>query len=274
LHPRSQWRQAYLKPGESLTLKPGQFVLGRTYEKFSIPEEYAGKLEGRSSFARMGLAIHCSGDFINPHWRGHMPIQLINLGSQTIKIFPYLPICQLILITLTSRPEHLYGERELQSKYMDDDGGPSYWWRDKRIRLLQTKFGERDITVDIQDRILNTIGYQEIEVLERFETFFANTDTKNLSNADLLLDTFAKSEDKRRLFITVSKWLVGFSFTAFFALSLRQLFFSPQYTISDFIVWAITILLLPLAYYMTVHNFGDHLGEREVNHIRAQQKQA
>src|SRR5205085_4347843 len=121
----------------SIVLKPSEMLLGRTYEIFTIPKDHAGKLEGRSSFARLGLAVHCSADFINPGYRGHMPLQLINFSRSSIRVFPLIPICQLILVRLSSTPTRVYGDRELSSKYMDDDGGPSYWWRDKRIKSLK-----------------------------------------------------------------------------------------------------------------------------------------
>lgn len=120
-------------------------LLGRTYDSFTIPPTLAGKLEGRSSFARMGLATHCSADFINPGYRGKMPLQLVNFGRTTIRLVPFVPICQLIFIQVSSHPERLYGERELSSKYMDDDGGPSYWWRDKRVKELQAALREHDL---------------------------------------------------------------------------------------------------------------------------------
>jgi deoxycytidine triphosphate deaminase len=83
--PRRHWRKILLGAGESIKLRPGEMILGRTFEAFSIPRSCAGKLEGRSSFARMGLAIHCSADFINPAWRGRMPLQLTNLGASSIR---------------------------------------------------------------------------------------------------------------------------------------------------------------------------------------------
>src|SRR5208337_5350450 len=92
-------------------------------------------------------------------------------GTSAIRIFPFIPICQLILIKLTSLPSRLYGTEELQSKYMDDDGGPSYWWRDKRIRALQQVFTEKSVELFVQERILEKIGIQEPEIIERFERF-------------------------------------------------------------------------------------------------------
>jgi deoxycytidine triphosphate deaminase len=195
--PRRHWKRIALKPNECHTIRPGEILLGRTYEKFSIPPICAGKIEGRSSFARMGLSVHCTGEFINPGWRGHMPLQLVNFGPHPIKVFPYLPMCQLMLITLSETPDKLYGERELQSKYMDDDGGPSYWWRDKRIQRLHTALQQSDVALAIQRELLETVGVQEPEVLERFETFVDKHPVGALESSEILLHHFSRAEDER-----------------------------------------------------------------------------
>ncbi len=62
-----------------------------------------------------------------------MPLQLYNAGEYPIVITPYLPLCQLMLIPLSGLPERSYGEPELESKYINDDGGPSLWWRDRLV---------------------------------------------------------------------------------------------------------------------------------------------
>lgn len=194
LSPRRYWKKVVLRDGGSIELKPGDMLLGRTCEEFSIPSDCAGKLEGRSSFARMGLAVHCAADFINPGYRGRMPLQLVNLGKHRIELVPYAPICQLMLIKLSGKPDREYGDKELFSKYMHDDGGPSYWWRDKRIRDLQQHMNERDLATGLQEEILTIIGPCEPELIERFERFVAKQSTGNISNARDVLESFASSE--------------------------------------------------------------------------------
>jgi len=196
LAPRRYWKKFVLKEGEHLTIKPGELILGRIYEKFTIPKKCAGKIEGRSSFSRMGLGIHICCDFINPGYRGHMPLQIVNYSKSVIKIFPYIDICQLMLIRLNGIPEKLYGVNELQSKYMDDDGGPSYWWRDKRIKKLQELFAKKDLSIEIQENILKQIGVQEPEIIERFENYISKCKTQDISNVDTVLEKFGRKEEK------------------------------------------------------------------------------
>jgi hypothetical protein len=52
---------------------------------------------------------------------------------------------------------------------MDDDGGPSYWWRDKRIRQLQEALREYDVAEKIQAEVLDVIGPCEPDLIEQFE---------------------------------------------------------------------------------------------------------
>lgn len=196
LAPRRYWKKKVLRKNEYITLKPGKLLLGRVAAKFTIPKDCAGKIEGRSSFARMGLGIHCTCDYINPGYRGHMPLELYNYGPNPIKIFPYIPICQLILIRLSSETNRLYGVEELQSKYMDDDGGPSYWWRDKRIKSLQKVFSDKSVEIFVQEQLIEKIGVQEPEIIERFESLVEKKPEISNENADLLLEEFTKSENE------------------------------------------------------------------------------
>ncbi|MCR6645346.1 MAG: dCTP deaminase [Terricaulis sp.] len=117
-------------------LRPGCSVLARTYEKFSIPEGFVGWLVGRSSLARLGLSVCSAAHFINPGWRGHMPLLISNNSPFAIRIQPYLGIVQFCLLTSSSVPSRLYGARGIGSKYVDDDGGPSRFWQDHTIKRL------------------------------------------------------------------------------------------------------------------------------------------
>lgn len=82
-------KRVELKEGEFIGIKPGQVVMGRIYERFRMPPDCAGKIEGRSSYARLGLAVHLTGDFINPGWEGYMPLQMFNAGPYPILLPPF-----------------------------------------------------------------------------------------------------------------------------------------------------------------------------------------
>src|SRR4051794_14711299 len=134
LAPRRWWKEYNVAAGRSITLKPGGMLLGHVLERFQLPAGGAGRIQGRSSYARLGLMVHCAADFINPGWRGRFPLQLINLGKAPIKLYPGLPICQLLLVKVHGTVARPYGHAELGSLYVEDDGGPSFWWRDRLLR--------------------------------------------------------------------------------------------------------------------------------------------
>lgn len=88
MNPRHDWEAFNAGPDEVFSLRPGQMLLARTYEAFNMPPDLAGRLAGRSSYARLGIAIHCGADHINPGWKGRMPLQLVNLSPRTIRFSP------------------------------------------------------------------------------------------------------------------------------------------------------------------------------------------
>lgn len=271
LAPRRYWRRITLGEGESITLKPREMVLGRTLETFSIPPECAGKLEGRSSFNRMGLTIHCSGDFINPGWRGKMPLQLINFSESSITLFPRIPICQLILIRLSSRPTHLYGERQLSSKYMDDDGGPSYWWRDRRIEQLQQALGEHDVTERIQNQILQLLGPQDPELVERFERMIRQLPKAKFTHADQILESFAKQEDNASFRARLSRGIqVGLA-PLLVATSIGSLFSQPfgwqRYGWLHYTLWILTAISIPVSLLGYKRELGEYFGVKQLRAV-------
>ncbi len=54
--------------GEAFILHPGEFVLGSTYERVTLPDDLVGRIEGKSSLGRLGLLIHSSLPGSEPVW--------------------------------------------------------------------------------------------------------------------------------------------------------------------------------------------------------------
>lgn len=82
--------------GESLTIKPGETVLGITQEKVSLADGLSGWLEGRSRFARVGLLVHISASFMQPGISNHQVLEISNFGPIALKLIPGTPVCQFI----------------------------------------------------------------------------------------------------------------------------------------------------------------------------------
>jgi dCTP deaminase len=108
--------------GEPFVLHPGEFVLGSTLEICSLPDDLAGRLEGKSSLGRLGLLTHSTAGFIDPGFSGHITLELSNVANLPITLWPGMKIGQLCLLRLTSPAEHPYGSAGVGSKYQGQRG--------------------------------------------------------------------------------------------------------------------------------------------------------
>ena len=104
---------------EPYCLKPGEAVLGATHEAVTIPDDLVGFVEGRSSIARVFMQIHAAG-LLDPGYHGHPTLEIVNHGPHTIWLNAGDPICQLVLLRLTTRCERPYGSEGLGSRYQGD----------------------------------------------------------------------------------------------------------------------------------------------------------
>jgi dCTP deaminase len=98
-----------LREGEPFMLHPGLFVLGRTHETVELPISEGGpwlaaRVEGRSSYARCGLVVHFTAPTIHAGFKGTITLEIMNFGRYPVALYPYTPICQLIVEQLDSRP--------------------------------------------------------------------------------------------------------------------------------------------------------------------------
>jgi dCTP deaminase len=103
-------------------LHPGEFVLGSTLEVVSLPDDLAGRLEGKSSLGRLGLLTHSTAGFIDPGFSGHITLELSNVATLPIKLFPGMKIGQLCLFRLSSPADHPYGSDKYGSRYQGQRG--------------------------------------------------------------------------------------------------------------------------------------------------------
>jgi deoxycytidine triphosphate deaminase len=262
LEPLRDWKRYELNEGDTITIKPKTAVMGRIYERFRIPTGYAGKIEGRSSFARLGLAVHCTGDFINPGWEGFMPLQLFNAGPYPIRITPHLSVCQLMVIPLGSEPDHTYGDEELRNKYANDEGGPSMWWRDYNVKEIQKRLGEVHATERLQQEVIADVRFKEVEVLERFQHFLAHRKIEDVENKDQLLQDFASVEDRKRILDTLTLSLLGILLSGVIGS-----FFVPFGT-AHVAIYALTLVFLVMGLRSWVRRDAGYLGKKELRDAR------
>jgi dCTP deaminase len=122
-------RELEVAPDEHFILHPGEFVLASTYEVITLPDDIAGRLEGKSSLGRLGLLTHSTAGFIDPGFSGHITLELSNVANLPVKLFPGMKIGQLCLIKLSSPAEHPYGSAVYGSRYQGQRGPtPSKSW--------------------------------------------------------------------------------------------------------------------------------------------------
>ena len=108
--------------GEPFILHPGEFVLGSTYEQITLPDDIAARLEGKSSLGRLGLLTHSTAGFVDPGFNGHVTLELSNVATLPIKLWPGMKIGQMCFFRLSSPAERPYGSAEYSSRYQNQRG--------------------------------------------------------------------------------------------------------------------------------------------------------
>lgn len=101
----------YVEDGEKIIIKPNEIVYGQIYEHFYVGDEFSARIEGRSRVARLGISVHCTGNYINPGFTGTMPLQIVNHNAFSIALYPYIGICQMVVYKLTGIPAVRYIEK-------------------------------------------------------------------------------------------------------------------------------------------------------------------
>jgi dCTP deaminase len=110
-------------PGdEPFILHPGEFVLASTYEVVTLPDDISARLEGKSSIGRLGLLTHSTAGFIDAGFSGHVTLELSNVATLPIKLWPGMKIGQLCFFRLTSPAEAPYGSGAQGSRYQGQRG--------------------------------------------------------------------------------------------------------------------------------------------------------
>ena len=107
---------------EPFILHPGEFALGSIYEVVTLPDDVAARVEGKSSLGRLGLLTHATAGFVDPGFSGHVTLELANVATLPIKLYPGMKIGQICVLPLTSPSEHPYGSSVYGSRYQDQRG--------------------------------------------------------------------------------------------------------------------------------------------------------
>ncbi|WP_106819782.1 dCTP deaminase [Janibacter massiliensis] len=115
-------RLVEVDPADGFVLHPGEFVLGSTLEQVTLPDDLAARVEGKSSLGRLGLLTHATAGFVDPGFSGHVTLELSNVATLPIMLWPGMKIGQLCFFRLSSPAEHPYGSKQYGSHYQGQRG--------------------------------------------------------------------------------------------------------------------------------------------------------
>lgn len=104
-----------------VVIHPGEFVLGSSLETIKVPNEMVARIEGRSSYGRLGIVVHATAGYIDPGFEGQITLEMQNLGNAPVKVYPEDRICQVVFEVMTSEADVPYGEK-MDAKYMGQKG--------------------------------------------------------------------------------------------------------------------------------------------------------
>jgi dCTP deaminase len=102
--------------GEAFIVQPGEFLLGVTQEKITVPDDLVVRVEGRSSLGRLGIIVHSTAGFVDPGFSGTITLEISNLNRLPVALYPGMRICQLAFEQMSSPAEMPY-HRKPGSKY-------------------------------------------------------------------------------------------------------------------------------------------------------------
>lgn len=118
-HPQSigdAMRTIEVPPDEPFIMQPGDFALASTMESLELPDDILGRLEGRSSIARLGITVHSTAAVFEPGWTGTATMELSNLGRMAVALYPGMRICAFSFETVSSPVLTPY-RNKLNNKY-------------------------------------------------------------------------------------------------------------------------------------------------------------
>ena len=104
----------HVNDGGFVVVNPGEMVLGITREKITLADNISGRLEGRSRFARFGLAVHVTAGFMHPGISNHQVLEIVNLGHAPLALYPNTRVCQFVF-------ERCEGHAEYHGRFAAQD---------------------------------------------------------------------------------------------------------------------------------------------------------
>lgn len=128
--------KVHAAPMEPFVLHSGEFVLAATLEYFKIPDDLLGRLEGRSTWGRLGLQVHSTAGFVDPGFEGVLTFELQNMGKGPLSLFPGVRIAQ-ICFYQTNKTSIPYSKK-IGAKYSFKTGtSGSLFYKDPEFDIIR-----------------------------------------------------------------------------------------------------------------------------------------
>jgi len=227
------WKEKIISEEKPLKIKPNETVFCRIHEQLVIPENCAAKIEAKSSIVRLSLSVTYS-DFCNPKYVGHYPLQIHNSGKNTVVLYPYMEICQLILVKLKDTVSVSYDDNSRESIYAKfDDGSPTKWWDTKTNKEMRKQLSKRngsepidplmdkiDIAVNASFKDSDFIEENKKQVYKRLEKFIGKN---SIISTDKTFGRFLKIEKRKFKFFNNIFWKMLISATPIILIALSSI---------------------------------------------------
>ncbi len=110
--------------GDPFIVQPGEFVLGVTRERITVPDDLVVRVEGRSSLGRLGIIVHSTAGFVDPGFCGTITLEISNLNRLPVALYPGMRVCQLAFEMMTSpaeMPYHLKPNSKYQNQMLPEE---------------------------------------------------------------------------------------------------------------------------------------------------------
>lgn len=123
-----------LSKDDCFILHPNEFILGCTLEYVKLPKDIAARIEGRSSWGRLGIAVHATAGFIDPGFCGNITFELKNMGKTPIPLYPGIRMAQLSFFEVHNDDF----DKGYKGKYFESFGViPSKYFEDCEYKVIR-----------------------------------------------------------------------------------------------------------------------------------------
>jgi dCTP deaminase len=162
---KSYTSKVHVSPMTAFVLHPREFVLASTLEYFKIPNDIVCRLEGRSTWGRLGLQVHSTAGFVDPGFEGILTYELQNMGKSPLSLYPGVRIAQLCFFNISETA--IPYTKKKGAKYFHKLGtNKSLFYEDQEFEFIRNYYGGHKMgTSQTLAKIFNDKEMlQEIEV--------------------------------------------------------------------------------------------------------------